>query len=71
MLRNAGKLDHGRQGLPVSVPALPGQRRSESAIDWMVRLGLARDAHTAADALIVGQGLGRALDELLELVVDI
>lgn len=54
MLREAGHLD---------VP-LPGQRRGESALDWLVRLGLAPDARTAVEMLILGRGLMPVLDEL-------
>lgn len=43
---------------------LPGQRKGESPIDWLVRLGLAKNAHLAAEMLIVGQDIKRALDEL-------
>ena len=57
MLRLAGHFDN----------QLPGQRRGESAIDWLVRLGLAKTPHAAAAALIEGQGLRPALDELLRL----
>ena len=70
MLRNSGKLDHGRAGMPVPVPPLPGQRRGESPIDWMVRLGLAMDVHSAAEALIAGQCLTSVLEELLALEID-
>ena len=54
MLRRAGHLD-----MP-----LPGQRRGESQIDWLVRLGLAPDPQTAAEMLILGRGLTAVLDEL-------
>lgn len=47
MLRLAGHLDK----------PLPGQRRGESPVDWLVRLGLAKTPHSAAAALIEGQGL--------------
>jgi len=54
MLRRAGHLDD----------PLPGQRRGESPIDWLVRLGLAPDPQTAAEMLILGRGLTALLDEL-------
>lgn len=54
MLRNAGHLD----------TALPQQKQSESAIDYLVRAGLAHDAWTAAEMLILGRGLTSVLDEL-------
>ena len=59
MLRKAGKLDQGKELDP-----LPGQRRGESPIDWLVRLGLAPNARTAAEMLILANGLQPALDEL-------
>ena len=54
LLRDGGHFD-GMQ--------LPGQRRGESPIDWMVRTGLAVGPREAAEALIVARGLTRALDE--------
>ena len=57
MLRLAGHFDK----------KLPGQRRGESPVDWLVRLGLAKTPQAAAAALIEGQGLRSALDELLRL----
>lgn len=54
MLRHAGHLDQ----------KLPGQRRGESPIDWLVRLGLAPSPQVAAEMLILGQGLLPALDHL-------
>ena len=57
MLRRAGHSDK----------LLPGQRRGESPVDWLVRLGLAESPHAAAAALIEGRGLSDALDELLRL----
>lgn len=54
MLRNAGHFE--RQ--------LPGQRPGESPVDWLVRLGLAPDAYTASEMLILGAGLRALLDEL-------
>lgn len=57
MLRNAGHLDH----------PLPGQRRGESPLDWLVRHGLAIDPRRAAEALIAAKGLTHVLDELMAL----
>ena len=57
MLRNAGYLD----------VELPGQRRGESPIDWLVRIGLAEHPHAAAEMLITGRGLTAVLDELVNL----
>ena len=58
MLRLAGKLDQ----------QMPGQKAGESAIDWLVRLGLARDPQTAAEMLLYGSGGQGALDALSEVV---
>ncbi len=44
---------------------LPGQRRGESPIDWLVRLGLACEPWVAAEMLILGKG---RLIELLDLL---
>lgn len=52
-----------RQGGHFARP-LPGQKPGESPVDWLVRLGLAPDAHTAAEMLILGAGLRALLDEL-------
>ena len=57
MLRGAGHLPQD----------LAGQRAGESAIDWLVRLRLAPDAHTAAEMLILAADLTRTLDELTAL----
>lgn len=54
MLRQAGHLD----------APLPGQRRGESAVDWLVRLSLAQDSRAAAEMLILGRGLQPLLNEL-------
>lgn len=43
---------------------LPGQRKSESPIDWLVRLGLAPSPQVAAEMLILGAGLNDLLNEL-------
>ena len=43
---------------------LPGQKKGESPIDWLVRLGLAKNTHLAAEMLIVGQGFAQTLAEL-------
>jgi len=58
MLRLAGKLDK----------VLPGQRAGESTIDWLCRLGLARDPQTAAEMLLYGSGGQGALNALDEVV---
>jgi hypothetical protein len=55
MLRLGGCLD----------VALPGQRKGESPIDYLVRHKLAIDVHHAAYALIEGQGLTAALDDVM------
>lgn len=57
MLRNSGRLDH----------VLPQQRRGESPIDWLCRLGLASSPAIAAEMLIVGAGLHPLLDQLCQL----
>lgn len=54
MLRNAGHFE----------VALPGQRRGESPIDWLVRLNLASSPYVAAEMLILGRGLTEQLDWL-------
>lgn len=51
-LRLSGGLEHGK-----TKPYLPGQRSGESAIDWMVRIGLAKTPALAAEALIVAAGM--------------
>lgn len=43
---------------------LPGQKKGESPIDWLVRLRLAKNTHLAAEMLIVGQDLTETLAEL-------
>jgi hypothetical protein len=43
---------------------LPGQRKSESPIDWLVRLGLAPTPQIAAEMLILGAGCTNLLNEL-------
>jgi hypothetical protein len=58
MLRLAGYLD----------VVLPGQRRGESLIDFLVRQKVAIDAHHAAFALIEAQGLTTVLNENLLLL---
>lgn len=52
LLRLSHKLEHGK-----TKPFLPGQYRGESAIDWLVRLGLAQDPMRAAEALLVAAGM--------------
>jgi len=59
MLRKAGKLDQGK-----GLDPLPGQKKGESPIDWLVRLGLAPNPRTAAEMLILANGLQPVLDEL-------
>ncbi len=58
MLRGAGLLNgiYGDE-------RLPGQRRKESPIDWLVRLGLAQTPQLAAEMLIMGAGLTEVLNE--------
>lgn len=60
MLRQAGRLDK----------ELPQQKRGESPIDWLFRLGLASSPAVAAEMLVVGQGLQNVLDELCSLGED-
>jgi hypothetical protein len=48
MLRLAGKLDFAD---------LPAPRRSESLIDYLVRVGIAQSPQQAADGLLVAAGL--------------
>lgn len=57
MLRNAGHLDI----------SLPQQKRGESPVDWLVRLGLAPSPSVASEMLIMGLGLQKVLDELCQL----
>lgn len=58
LLRQTGRLDEAQV-------LLPGLRRGESAIDWMVRHRLARSPRDAAESLIVGHGLAEMRDALL------
>ena len=44
--------------------------RGESAIDWLVRLGLAPSPAVAAEMLILAAGLQTLLDELCQLPAD-
>lgn len=53
-LRRGGKLD-----MP-----LPGQKKGESPIEWLVRHELAPDARTAAEMLLLAFGLRRFVDEM-------
>lgn len=48
MLRRAGKLDFAN---------LPPPRRSESVVDWLVRVGIAETPQRAARGLLVASGL--------------
>lgn len=54
MLRKAGLLD----------TKLPGQKASESLIDYLVRHGVALSPRHAAVALIHANGLAHVLEEL-------
>lgn len=56
LLRNAGWID----------AVVPGQRRGESQIDWLVRIGVAVDKYAAAEALIAAKGLTRVLNKTVE-----
>ena len=56
LLRGAGRID----------ATMPGQRRGESQIDWLVRIGVAVDKYHAAEALIVAKGLTRVLEETIQ-----
>lgn len=56
MLRNAGKLDFRD---------LPQPRRSESIIDWLVRVGIAQTPSQAADGLLTAAGLKELHGELM------
>lgn len=56
MLRTAGKLN---------MSDLPPAKRGESLIDWLVRAGVAPNAHQAAEGLIVAQNLAALRDEVL------
>lgn len=49
-------------GLPKSLP-VPG--RSESPVDYLVRSGLAKDLHVAAEMLLLGAGLTALADEMM------
>ena len=49
---------------------MPGQRRGESQIDWLVRIGVAVDKYHAADALIAAKGLTRVLDDTVGFLRD-
>ena len=59
-LRNGGWID----------ATMPGQRRGESQIDWLVRIGVAVDKYAAADALIAAKGLTRVLDDTVGFLRD-
>lgn len=64
-LRLSLHLEHGK-----TRPFLPGQRRGESEIDWLVRIGLARDPLAAAEALIVAAGLSNDWQLALALLAE-
>jgi hypothetical protein len=53
-LRRSGKMD---------IP-LPGQKRGETPVDWLVRHELAPDDKTAAEMLLLAFGLRNYVDEL-------
>ena len=57
LLRNAGAID----------ALMPGQRRGESQIDWLVRIGIAVDKYAAAEALMAAKGRTRVLNETMQL----
>ncbi len=57
LLRNSGAID----------APMPGQRRGESQIDWLVRIGIAVDKYSAAEALLVAKGRSRVLDQTVQL----
>lgn len=57
MLRLSGAID----------ALMPGQRRGESQIDWLVRIGIAVDKYAAAEGLVVCKRRTRVLDETVQL----
>ena len=61
LLRNSEKLDI----------RLDGQRRGESLIDYLVRVGIASDPYAAAEALIVARRMQRQRDDVLQMLNDI
>lgn len=65
LLRMAGKLNKPKHDADIGV-AYPGQRDSESAIDWMVRIGLAPSPCVAAEMLIVGNGMYESIQFALD-----
>jgi hypothetical protein len=50
---------------------LPGQKKGESPIDWMVRHKLAVDARHAAYALIEGAGMTEELNFTLRMLQEL
>lgn len=58
LLRNSGAID----------TLMPGQRRGESQIDWLVRIGVAVDKYASAEALIAAKRRTRVLDETMQLL---
>lgn len=56
MLRLAGKLDFAD---------LPPPRRSESIIDWLVRVGIAQTPQQAADGLLTAAGLNDLHNQMM------
>ncbi len=65
LLRASGGLDHGKL-----LPYLPGQRAGESAVDWLVRIGLARSPPLAAEALLVAAGMSEDWQNALTLLAE-
>ena len=55
----------------VPFPSQPGQRRNESAIDWLVRIGIAADPRRAAEALVVAKFGRHGLDRIKELHAEL
>ena len=56
MLRQAGKLDMRHLSPP---------KRSESVVDWLVRVGIAQTPASAAEGLLLAAGLTNLRNELL------
>lgn len=65
LLRASGRLDHGKL-----LPYLPGQRAGESAIDWLVRIGLAQSPMLAAEALLIAAGMAEDWQNVLVLLAE-
>ena len=58
LLRNSGAID----------APMPGQRRGESQIDWLVRIGIAVDKYAAAEGLIACKRRTNVLIETIQLL---